>query len=227
METTGEAFNVWELILAASITVQIVMLILVFFSISSWVLIIQRFMVLSRTDRQNKQFEDRFWGDDESIDSLYEEFSEIGEEEGGTTGVFVAGMTEYKRLESRENDTERLVKSVDRVMNVSLVREDQRLNSYLPYLATVASVSPYVGLFGTVWGIMNAFIGLAGVQQATLNTVAPGIAEALIATAIGLFAAIPALVAYNRFAVQATDLATGTSTFSEELLSVLSRKAGS
>ena len=201
------------------------MLILVFFSVSSWVLIIQRFMVLSRTDRQNKQFEDRFWGEDESMDSLYQEFEDITEEEGGTTGIFVSGMTEFKRLENKEDDTERLVKSVDRVMGVSLVREDQRLNSYLPYLATVASVSPYVGLFGTVWGIMNAFIGLAGVKQATLNTVAPGIAEALIATAIGLFAAIPALVAYNRFAVQATDLSTDSSRFSEEFLSVLDRKA--
>ena len=217
-----EQLNIWQLILEASVPVQLVMLILTFFSVASWVLIIQRGLVLARTKQNNTSFEDVFWDDENTVESTY---ASLQDKEGiqGVESIFVLGMAEYERLKNRY-DHDSIMVGVERVMRVGQVREAERLEAYLPFLATVASVSPYIGLFGTVWGIMNAFIGLAGVQQATLNTVAPGIAEALIATAIGLFAAIPALIAYNRFSVQAVELSTSAATFSEELSTLLHRQ---
>lgn len=217
-----QQLNIWQLIIEASLPVQLVMLILVVFSVVSWVLIIQRSLILMRTKQSNDVFEEEFWDAKNTVESTYASFKD---REGlqGLENMFVLSMEEYGRLKSRY-DHDSVMAGVERVMRVAQVREGERLEAYLPFLATVASVSPYIGLFGTVWGIMNAFIGLAGVQQATLNTVAPGIAEALIATAIGLFAAIPALIAYNRFTAQAGALSTATITFSEELSTLLHRQ---
>jgi len=207
------------LILEASIPVQLVLLTLLGLSIVSWVMIFQRWMVLSAALRGVLSFESRFWSGMD-LSQLYKEGSQMQKEDIALTGmenIFRAGFKEFMRLRQQPSmDKDAVMDGVQRAMRVAFSREEEKLEQHLPFLATVGSTSPYVGLFGTVWGIMNSFLGLAQEQQATLATVAPGISEALIATAMGLFAAIPAVVAYNRFSSSADSLYATFETFVEE-----------
>ena len=190
----------------------------------------QRALFLNGAQRSFRDFEDTFWsGVDLNI--LYHDLTDRAKEEGagdGIENVFRAGFREFNRLAQTDKaDPEAVMEGTDRAMRVALSREEEKLSTNLPFLASVASVSPYIGLFGTVWGIMNSFRGLAMVQQATLATVAPGISEALIATAMGLFAAIPAVIAYNRFAAQVEVINGNYDTFSDEFSSILHRQVHS
>lgn len=216
METGLEEMSIWSLVAGASVLVQTVMLILVFASLMSWYLIVLRAKNLSRTEQHNAQFIARF----RQTDDLHQLYSEatMNKEATHLQRVFNAGYHEYVTLKHLPNIEEaKVTEGAERAMLVAIGEEEVQLEKGLSFLATVGSVSPYIGLFGTVWGIMNAFIGLSQVQQATLSTVAPGIAEALIATAIGLFAAIPAVIAYNRFSARAATITARYYTFGNEL----------
>ena len=222
-----ENLSIVSLILNASLLVQLVMAILLIASVVSWVMIIQRGIYLRNAEVDYKNFEDTFWSGVD-LNNLYRELSQLAQENGGTQGVenvFRAGFREFSRLNSGDGvDPDAVMEGTDRAMRVALSREEEKLSANLPFLASVASVSPYIGLFGTVWGIMNSFRGLAMVQQATLATVAPGISEALIATAMGLFAAIPAVLAYNRYAAKVETINACYETFAEEFSSILHRQ---
>lgn len=225
-----ENLSILALIMNASVLVQAVMLILLIASVMSWVMIVQRGLFLGNAQTSFRAFEDTFWSGVDLFD-YYHELTEKAKEEGVTDGienVFRAGFREFSRLsQSDKTDPDAVMEGTDRAMRVALSREDEKLSVNLPFLASVASVSPYIGLFGTVWGIMNSFRGLAMVQQATLATVAPGISEALIATAMGLFAAIPAVIAYNRYAAKVEALNSSYETFSDEFSSILHRQVHS
>ncbi len=216
-----------ELILNASPAVQMVFLILMILSIISWVIIFQRWMVLSAARKGVLSFEQRFWSGMD-LSQLYKEGTQMQQENlqiVGMENIFRAGFKEFMRLRQQASvDKEATMEGAQRAMRVAYSREEEKLERHLPFLATVGSVSPYVGLFGTVIGIMNAFIGLAGQAQATLQVVAPGIAEALFATAIGLFAAIPAVVAYNRYSSILDSVTSSYVTFSDEFSSILHRQ---
>lgn len=215
-----------SLILDASLVVQLVLLILVLASVLSWTLIFDRSRVLGRARKAAKAFEDRFWsGGDLSL--LYRELGESARGQQGLAAIFRAGFKEYVRLRKIEDDTMAVLQGVERSMRVAMSREMERLETHLAFLATVGSTSPYVGLLGTVWGIMQAFHALGNVEQATLALVAPGISEALIATAIGLFAAIPAVVAYNRYANQVERLGSRYEEFMGEFSTLLQRQGRS
>ncbi len=222
-----ENLSIWHLIVNASVLVQMVMGLLFIASIMSWMMIVQRGIFLNAAQRGFRQFEDAFWSGVD-LNKLYSELTQETKETGGRDGVenvFRAGFREFNRLaQAGKVDPDAVMEGADRAMRVALSREDEKLNISLPFLASVASVSPYIGLFGTVWGIMNSFRGLAMVQQATLATVAPGISEALIATAMGLFAAIPALIAYNRYAAIVETMNSSYETFAEEFSSILHRQ---
>jgi biopolymer transport protein TolQ len=222
-----ENLSIGSLIANASLLVQGVMAILFIASVMSWVMIVQRGLYLRGAQRGFREFEDAFWSGVD-LNSLYLEISQRAKEEGSADGienVFRAGFREFNRLTQADKaDPDAVMEGADRAMRVALSREDEKLNISLPFLASVASVSPYIGLFGTVWGIMNSFRGLAMVQQATLATVAPGISEALIATAMGLFAAIPAVIAYNRYAALVEMTNSNYETFAEEFSSILHRQ---
>ncbi len=216
-------FSIVSLILAASWPVKIVMLILLFASVASWAIIIEKSRLLKKVSRTADDFEASFWS---GIDlrKFYAEIAGRDKPATGMEGIFEAGYREYARLNEEGGvSTNEFVDSVRRAMNVSQMREVDRLEQNLAHLATVGSTSPYVGLLGTVWGIMNSFIALGGVQSATIAMVAPGIVEALIATAMGLFAAIPAVIAYNRYADQVDRLVVRYDTFMEELIAILQR----
>jgi biopolymer transport protein TolQ len=193
-------------------------------------MIVQRSLFLGAAQRGFREFEDTFWSGID-LNNLYHDLTDRAKEDGGGDGienVFRAGFREFNRLaQSDKADPDAVMEGTDRAMRVALSREDEKLSTNLPFLASVASVSPYIGLFGTVWGIMNSFRGLAMVQQATLATVAPGISEALIATAMGLFAAIPAVIAYNRYAAQVEVINGNYETFAEEFSSILHRQVHS
>ena len=216
--------NVLDLILHASLPVQLVMLLLVLASISSWVIILRKKRVLDRAAKSADDFEERFWsGADMSV--LFREISNQ-DGRGGLESIFEAGFREFARLRQKKNmDNRTQLEGAQRAMRTALSREIDGLEHNLEYLANVGSISPYVGLFGTVWGIMISFIGLADVKEATIATVAPGIAEALIATAMGLFAAIPAVWAYNRYATRVERINTRYETFAEEFSTILQRHA--
>jgi len=219
-----DKLSIWSLVLEASFIVQLVMLTLMAASFLSWVMIFQRRAALARAKKAFKQFEDRFWSGVD-LGQLYRESNANPNLESGAENLFRAGLKEFTRLTQQGSaDPDVVMNGVQRAMRVAMSREEERLERHLPFLATVGSTSPYVGLFGTVWGIMNAFRGLANVQQATLASVAPGIAEALVATAIGLFAAIPAVVAYNRFSAQTDGLLASYETFADEFSSILYRR---
>ena len=218
-----EKLSLWSLIADASLLVQFVMALLFFASIISWVMIIQRGLYLRNAGINLRKFEDNFWSGVD-LNQLYTDIGGRGAAEG-LASVFRAGFREFNRLAQQANvDADTVIEGTERSMRIALSREEERLNRNLPFLASVASVSPYIGLFGTVWGIMNSFRGLATVQQATLATVAPGISEALIATAMGLFAAIPAVLAYNRYSASADSIYSGYQTFAEEFSSILHRR---
>ena len=215
--------SILTLFLNASFVVQSVIVLLIIASILSWMIIFERWIFINKSKDNLSSFENLFWSD-----LGVEGILEIGDDEKhipfGAECIFRSGYTDYKRLSSQELGADVVMESVLRNMKVSLSREQMLLENHLPFLATVASVSPYIGLFGTVWGIMNSFRGLAGANQATLAAVAPGISEALIATAIGLFAAIPALIAYNRFISQSDYLLSGYESFMDEFAAVLHRE---
>ncbi|PTS84392.1 protein TolQ [Pseudomonas sp. HMWF032] len=224
MHNPLEQMTVWSLISDASLLVQAVMLTLLMASLLSWYLIIQRSAVLRRNERLMKDFQLRFRSGHD-LAQLYREGSDGVDEDAGLQRIFQAGYHEYVQLKREPGIAgELVIDGVERSLLVAISEQEERLEKGLPFLATVGSVSPYIGLFGTVWGIMNSFIGLSQVQQATLSTVAPGIAEALIATAIGLFAAIPAVIAYNRFSARVATLTTRYYGFGNELQARLHRK---
>ena len=195
--------SVWYLVSNAGVLVQLVMLLLALASVVSWALIFQRFQVFRKARRSQLAFEERFWSGMD-LGQLYREVNAEPTPFSGMEAVFRSGFKEFSRLRQQSRDADAVMEGTQRAMRVAFSREQERLETHLPFLATVGSTSPYVGLFGTVWGIMNSFRGLAQVQQATLATVAPGISEALIATAMGLFAAIPAVIAYNRFSAMSS-----------------------
>jgi len=194
-------------------------------SIVSWAMIIKRYKILSKATKDAEAFEDKFWsGTDLAV--LYQDVKKRKDEIMGTEEIFYSGFTEFARLRKTNSDSPDFVmEGTGRAMRVSVAREVEELEANLPFLATVGSISPYIGLFGTVWGIMHAFIALGAVKQATLAMVAPGIAEALVATAMGLFAAIPAVMAYNRLSNTVGKLEHSYATFSEEFHSILHRQA--
>lgn len=219
--------SIVSLVLHASFVVQIVMVILLSISVASWAAIIRKITAIKRIQNLNDEFERVFWSGT-SLNELFAAASQNAKLSGPMERIFASGMREYQKLrERRISDAGTLLDGARRAMRASFQREMDAAESQLAFLASVGSVSPYVGLFGTVWGIMHAFTGLASLQQVTLATVAPGIAEALVATAIGLFAAIPAVVAYNRFARDIDRVAIKLETFIEEFSNILQRSLGS
>lgn len=214
-----------SLITGASLPVQLVMALLLLASLASWWYIFLKVFMQHRAERDAEEFERTFWtGGD--LNRLFESINTGRRSAQGMAAIFEAGFKEYARLKRQGNiESSDLMESARRAMKAAYNREMDELEAHLPFLASVGSVSPYVGLLGTVWGIMNAFRGLANVAQATLAHVAPGIAEALIATAIGLFAAIPAVIAYNRFTANVDRLAVRYESFMEEFTNILQRKA--
>ena len=222
-----ESLSILSLVLNASALVQAVMGLLFCASVISWVMIVQRGLYLRTAEGNFTQFEKTFWSGID-LNHLFLEITEKHEEGSYRTGienVFCAGFGEFNRLARvQKPDPDAIIENTDRAMRIALSREEENLRTHLTFLASVASVSPYIGLFGTVWGIMNSFRGLAMVQQATLATVAPGISEALIATAMGLFAAIPAVIAYNRYSALADRIFGSYETFADEFSSILYRQ---
>jgi biopolymer transport protein TolQ len=217
--------SITHLILNASPVVKGVIGLLMFASISSWSMIFDRLRVLKKAIRDADAFESRFWSGGD-LAELYRQIERESDAESGMAAVFRAGFREFARLRSKgHKDPMAMVQGAQRSMRVSLNREVDRLENHLSTLATIGSTSPYVGLFGTVWGIMNSFTSLGNVKQATLALVAPGIAEALIATAIGLFAAIPAVIAYNRYSNDVERLNNRYDDFVEEFATILQRQA--
>ena len=218
--------SIVSLVLHASLVVQIVMAILLALSVTSWAAIIRKLGAIKRIRKLNDEFERVFWSGT-SLNELFSAASQNARLSGPMERIFASGMREYQKLrERRITDAGTLLDGARRAMRASFQREMDVAESQLAFLASVGSVSPYVGLFGTVWGIMHAFTGLANLQQVTLASVAPGIAEALVATAIGLFAAIPAVVAYTRFARDIDRIAIRLETFIEEFSNILQRSLG-
>lgn len=214
----------FDLIFRASLTVQLVMLSLVAASIISWTVIVHKFKLLSKATSSANSFEDKFWSGID-LSELYNSMSQRRFPRHGMEKIFESGFSEYAKLHKKTSSTGMVLAAVQRSMKVALSREEDRLDRHLSLLATIGSTSPYVGLFGTVWGIMSSFIALGAVKHATLAMVAPGIAEALIATAMGLFAAIPAVVAYNRYAEKVDRLCNRYENFQQEFASLLQRQS--
>ena len=219
-------FSILHLMLNASWVVQAVVLILLLVSVFSWAAIFRKILSLSRVKNLNDEFEREFWSG-KSLNELFAAATQNAKLAGPMERIFASGMREYQKLrERRISDSGLLMDGARRAMRASLQREMDEIESNLSMLASVGSVSPYIGLFGTVWGIMHAFTGLAALQQVTLAKVAPGIAEALVATAIGLFAAIPAVLAFNRFSRDIDRVANKWETFIEEFSNILQRNVG-
>ena len=219
----NQDMSILHLVLHASFVVQLVMLLLACVSIASWAAIFRKLIALKRVNTLNEEFEREFWSGT-SLNDLFAAAAKNAKLAGPMERIFASGMREYQKLrERRISDAGTLMDGARRAMRASFQREMDMVEASLSFLASVGSVSPYVGLFGTVWGIMHAFTGLAAMEQVTLATVAPGIAEALVATAIGLFSAIPAVVAYNRFARDIDRVAIKLETFMEEFSNILQR----
>ena len=216
--------SILSLITGASLVVQLIMLMLLLASVASWTIILKKRQQLAAAQKEAETFEQAFWKADD-LTQLYHQVRESGSE-GGQSAIFLAGFKEYLRV-AQDGDKPRHGfepdEAISRAMKVHTTREIDKLEAELTMLATIGSTSPYIGLFGTVWGIMNSFRALGGVQQATLSMVAPGIAEALVATAMGLFAAIPAVIAYNGLSSRVERLDTRYETFAEELSHILLR----
>ncbi|MBL8336967.1 MAG: protein TolQ [Rhodoferax sp.] len=222
----NQDLSILHLVLNASLVVQAVMLLLLLVSVASWAAIFRKLFAIRRLKSLNDSFERDFWSGT-SLNDLFAAATKNTHQSGAMERIFASGMREFQKLrERRITDTGTLMDGARRAMRASFQREMDEVESNLSFLASVGSVSPYVGLFGTIWGIMHAFTGLANLQQVTLATVAPGIAEALVATAIGLFAAIPAVVAYNRFARDIDRIAIRLETFIEEFSNILQRNVG-
>ncbi|MEY3782874.1 MAG: protein TolQ [Pseudomonadota bacterium] len=219
----NQDLSILQLILHASFVVQLVIALLMTISVASWAAIFRKYFALKRVQRLNEEFEADFWSGT-SLNELASAAKKNDPNAGPLQRIFASGMREYQKLrERRIDDNSALLDGARRAMRASFQRELDAIETNLSFLASVGSVSPYVGLFGTVWGIMHSFTGLAAMTQVTLATVAPGIAEALVATAIGLFAAIPAVVAYNRFAHDIDRIAIKLETFIEEFSNILQR----
>jgi len=217
--------DVLKLVLDASLFVKAVMVVLLLFSVLSWVIIFRKMTILNRAMRGADEFEERFWSGAD-LAGLFREVTASGESVSGIESIFEAGFREFARLrQRRQMDSRTMLEGAQRGMRVALTREIDRLEQNLEFLANVGSISPYVGLLGTVAGIMVAFVGLANVKEATIAMVAPGISEALIATAMGLIAAIPAVWAYNRYSNKVERILTRYDTFVEEFSSILQRQA--
>ena len=222
----NQDFSIIHLLLNASWVVQAVVLLLMGVSVASWTAIFRKAIALKQIKALNESFERDFWSGT-SLNDLYASATSNAKLAGPMERIFASGMREYQKLrERRITDPGTLMDGARRAMRASFQREMDMAESQLAFLATVGSISPYIGLFGTVWGIMHAFTGLASLQQVTLATVAPGIAEALVATAIGLFAAIPAVISYNRFAHDVDRIAIKLETFIEEFSNILQRNLG-
>lgn len=213
-----------HLVANASFPVQVVMLILLLASVFSWAIIYIKWGFLKQNRQEAKTFEGRFWSGI-NLSDLFSQLSTRQDKRFGMEAIFENGFREFARARKAELPTGEIINASHRSMKVSMSREIDQLETQLSFLATVGSVSPYIGLFGTVWGIMDSFRALAGVQQATLAMVAPGISEALIATAMGLLAAIPAVIAYNNFASQIDQLVSRYENFVEEFTGILQRQA--
>ena len=225
MPTFTQDLDVWTLVANASLLVKFVMAILLVVSFLSWMFIFQKWFVLRRALSQTLKFEREFWSGQE-LSALYQGAVNHRHSIGSLERVFESGYREFAKLRGqRETDPSAMVDGARRAMKATFQREMDYLERHLAFLASTGSVSPYVGLFGTVWGIMHSFRSLANVQQATLAQVAPGIAEALVATAIGLFAAIPAVVAYNRYSHDVERLGNRFESFMEEFSNILHRQA--
>jgi len=224
----NESLSLWSLIMNASWVAQLVMLSLFVISIMSWVIIVQKWIIISDAEKEVLSFEKRFWSGMD-LSQLYRDGS--GKQKGNTAAIgmenlFRSGFKEFTRLRQQPGiDSDAVMEGAQRSMRVALAREEKVLERHLPILSTVASVSVYLGLFGTVWGIMNTFVGLANQSQASLAVVAPGIADALLATEMGLFAAIPAAIAYNRYAAKVDSIIHSYMTFTDEFSSILHRQA--
>ncbi len=219
--------SLMTLLTGASLPVQLVMAILLLVSLVSWWYIFIKVMTISRAEKEAEDFENTFWmGGD--LNKLYEGITAGRNKPHGMSSIFEAGFKEFARLKRQQGlEVSDVMEGSRRAMRATFNREMDDLDSHLPYLASVGSVSPYIGLFGTVWGIMNSFMNLSNVHQTTLATVAPGIAEALIATAMGLFAAIPAVLAYNKFSARSSALLSNYQTFAEEFSTILHRQVHS
>lgn len=219
----NQDLSILSLILQASIPVQLVMALLALISILSWTYIFSKASTIKRTRRQTERFENDFWSGGD-LTMLHHAVASQRLEHGAEARIFDAGMAEFLKARKNNVDSGAVLDGARRAMRATYQRELDTLDRHLPFLATAGSVSPYIGLLGTVWGIMHAFVGLSGAEQVTLAAVAPGIAEALIATAIGLFAAIPAVVAYNRFTNEIDRLAVRFDSFIDEFLNILQRQ---
>ena len=221
----AQELSVLDLIMNASLTVQLVMLVLLLASVISWFMIVQRTFYFRAARRAMAQFENQFWSGID-LSELYRRGSAQNAGHVGMESIFRAGFKEFSRLRQQvSNEPDAVMEGAQRAMRVAASREEEKMEMHLSFLATVGSTSPYVGLFGTVWGIMTSFQSLAVMHQATLATVAPGISEALVARAMGLFAAIPAVIAFNRFSAHTEVLLNKYDTFTDEFYSILHRQA--
>lgn len=220
----NNGFSLVRMLVDTSALVQAILLLLLIASIASWAVIIAKRSALKKTQRAAQRFENRFWSGG-TLTDLYDEFQNQRDDGQGLVPIFLSGYEEFARQQQRRSQVapDEAMASVQRQMRVAQSREVERLEGGLALLATIGSTSPYVGLFGTVWGIMHAFIAIGNVKQASLAMVAPGIAEALIATAMGLFAAIPAVIAYNFFTAKVDRLEGRYSTFSDEMIGIIER----
>jgi biopolymer transport protein TolQ len=227
--TVANDMSLLTLIMGASLPVQAVMVILLITSLFSWWYIFIKVATIKRAETESEEFENKFWSGGD-LHKLYESVTAGRRKPQGMASIFEAGFKEFVRHKQQPGmeakmDVSDVMEGSRRAMRAAYNRELDDLDAHLPFLASVGSVSPYIGLFGTVWGIMNSFRGLSNVAQATLSQVAPGIAEALVATAIGLFAAIPAVIAYNRFASSVDRLSVRYESFMEEFTNILQRKS--
>ena len=216
--------SVLNLFLDAGMVVKTVMIILLIASLLTWIVIVERYNFYKKIKLINDSFQDRFWSG-EDLNTLY---SELENHEGplfGSLGVFKSAFKEFLQISKNKEITELDLEGINRCMRVAIASDEEEMNKHLPFLANVGSVSPYIGLLGTVWGIMTSFQGLSDATQATINAVAPGISEALVATAMGLFAAIPAVIAFNKYTSELETMSQSTLIFSEELASIFYKQS--
>ena len=216
--------SVLNLFLDAGMVVKTVMIILLIASLLTWIVIVERYNFYKKIKLINDSFLDRFWSG-EDLNTLY---SELENHEGplfGSLGIFKSAFKEFLQISKNKEITEQDLEGVNRCMRVAIASDEEEMNKHLPFLANVGSVSPYIGLLGTVWGIMTSFQGLSDATQATINAVAPGISEALVATAMGLFAAIPAVIAFNKYTSELETMSQSTLIFSEELASIFYKQS--
>jgi len=216
--------SVLNLFLDAGLVVKTVMIILLIASLLTWIVIVERYNFYKKIKLINDSFLDRFWSG-EDLNTLY---SELENHEGplfGSLGVFKSAFKEFLQISKNKEITELDLEGINRCMRVAIASDEEEMNKHLPFLANVGSVSPYIGLLGTVWGIMTSFQGLSDATQATINAVAPGISEALVATAMGLFAAIPAVIAFNKYTSELEIVSQSTLIFSEELASIFYKQS--